>query len=159
MDISLLAHHPDAIDVLAPAAVDYWKQYVEGESVEKRRKKYQSHLNTETLPIAWVAHDGDEYFGTAALRVTDLADRPDITPWLGGVFVRPEYRGRGIASALCDVVTQCAARCEIRQLYLVTLDRQTLYARMGWRPYEAVRWLGKAADIMVRPLAKAHLAF
>ena len=33
--------------------------------------------------------------GTASLVTKDLPSSPDLTPWLAGVLVRPEFRGRG----------------------------------------------------------------
>ena len=38
--------------------------------------------------------------GTASLAHTDLAARPDLTPWLAEVLVEPGSRGRGDATAL-----------------------------------------------------------
>src|SRR5215217_1020025 len=42
--------------------------------------------------------------GTASLAHKDLEARPDLTPWLAGVFVQPAFRGRGYATALVQQV-------------------------------------------------------
>lgn len=152
MQISLLLEHPDAIEILAPQATAYWQQFSEAESLEKRRAKYRRHLNRNGLPTAWVAHNGKDYFGTAALRICDYDERPNLSPWLGGVFVRPEYRGQGIASMLCEAVCKFARQKGFDSLHLLTLDKQPLYRRMGWRNTEKVTWLGRSASIMVKNL-------
>jgi GNAT superfamily N-acetyltransferase len=38
--------------------------------------------------------------GTASLAHEDLETRPDLTPWLAGVYVEPAFRGRGHGTAL-----------------------------------------------------------
>ncbi|WP_165694121.1 GNAT family N-acetyltransferase, partial [Teichococcus deserti] len=38
--------------------------------------------------------------GTASLAAADLDERPELTPWLAGVYVRPESRRRGYGARL-----------------------------------------------------------
>jgi hypothetical protein len=68
MTISYLADHSKFVSVLAPEIAAHWQPYLLGETVEKRIAKLLAHMSTDTLPIAWVAHDGGEVVGTAALR-------------------------------------------------------------------------------------------
>jgi RimJ/RimL family protein N-acetyltransferase len=42
--------------------------------------------------------DTGEPAGTATLARRDLKSRPDLTPWLAGLFVEPAFRGRGYAT-------------------------------------------------------------
>lgn len=151
MQISYLADHPEFISVLAPAIVEYWHFVMPEETIESRVVKLQKHMSRDALPIAWVAHADGQAFGTAALRVHDLEDRRDLTPWLGGVFVRPEYRRQGVASALCRAVEDKAWSLGFDKLYLFTPDQQAMYARRGWQKFErAVVWRGLASDIMFK---------
>jgi len=122
MTISYLSEHPDFVPGLAPEIAAHWQPYLPEESIEKRLAKLRAHMNTTTLPIAWVAHNGSEVLGTAALRVHDLEGREDLTPWLGGVFVRHQFRGRGVASALCRVAEDAAWAHGFDRLFLFTLD-------------------------------------
>ena len=101
---------------------------------------------------AWVAHEGGQALGTAALRATDLPGREDLTPWLGGVYVARQFRGRGVAAALCRTVESRAAALGFQKLYLFTLDQQRLYEHLGWRAFEPATWQGRAADVMVKDL-------
>ena len=48
----------------------------------------------------FVLFDDNQPVGTAALVPADLDSRPDLTPWMAGVFVEPAFRGRGHATAL-----------------------------------------------------------
>jgi N-acetylglutamate synthase-like GNAT family acetyltransferase len=150
MLISYLADHPEFIPVLAPAIVEHWRFVIPDDTVESRIAKLEKQMNRDTLPIGWVAHADGEVFGTASLRVHDLKGREDLTPWLGGVFVRPEYRRRGAASTLCRAVEDKAWSLGFEVLYLFTPDQQSLYARLGWRNLEQTVWRGLESDIMIK---------
>jgi GNAT superfamily N-acetyltransferase len=80
----------------------------------------------------FVLFAGDRPVGTASLAHDDLASRPDLTPWLAGVFVEPAYRGHGYATALVRQVEAFAAAASISTLWLFTSTAQLLYARLGW---------------------------
>jgi GNAT superfamily N-acetyltransferase len=66
------------------------------------------------------------------LAAEDLDSRRDLTPWLAGVFVLPEYRRRGHASALVRHVEGVAREGGFGTLWLYTSSAAGLYARLGW---------------------------
>jgi GNAT superfamily N-acetyltransferase len=149
MQISYLVDHPDFIDVLAPWIYAHWQSLKVDASLAMRVAKLKTHLNKDTLPIALVAHAGNEVFGMAALRVHDLPGREDLTPWLGGVFVGVPYRGRGIGTHLCTAVdAKAKLMFPAQPLYLFTLDKQRWYQKMGWSFCESCFWCGHAGTIM-----------
>jgi GNAT superfamily N-acetyltransferase len=152
MDISYLADTFELAPQLIPGLLEHWRPLMPDDTAVARLQRFRLHLNRGALPIAWLAHEGERALGTAALRATDLPGREDLTPWLGGVYVAPELRGRGVASALCRTVEKRAAELGFRKLYLFTLDQQRLYERLGWRRMERATWKGRAADVMVKEL-------
>lgn len=157
MTISFLSDHVDFISILAPEIAAHWQPYLPDETLEKREAKLRAHMSIDALPIAWVAHIGGEVLGTAALRIADLEGREDLMPWLGGVFVRHQFRRRGVASALCRVAEEKAWALGFDRLFLFTLDHQSLYERLGWSNYEPAVWCGHESEIMVkRPEAAIH---
>lgn len=156
MKISLLADHPEFIATLAPWVFEHWRPILTQETLKARVAKFQAHLNRDSLPIAWVAHSGSQVLGTAALRVHDLPGREDLTPWLGGVYVAPQFRGRGIGAALCTAVEQKAKTLlETPILYLFTLDKQAWYRSLRWSMFEPCTWYGRAGDIMFKKIYAA----
>jgi GNAT superfamily N-acetyltransferase len=80
---------------------------------------------------------GDRAVGTVGLMRSDLESRLDLTPWLGGLFVEPAYRGRGHATALVRQVEEFARAALVPVLWLYTLHAEGLYLRLGWQ-YAAV---------------------
>jgi len=152
MEISYLADVPELAGQLIPGLLEHWRPIVPEDTAEARVQRFRAHMNREALPIAWLAHEGGQALGTAALRASDLPGRQDLSPWLAGVYVAPPFRGRGIASALCRVVEERAAALGYQRLYLFTLDQQRLYQRLGWTPLERAVWRGRTADVMSKTL-------
>ncbi len=102
--------------------------HAQGPSLDDR----VAHLRSQKAPEeTFILYDYDVPVGTASLVINDLPSRPDLTPWLASVFVRPEFRGRGYSAPLIrHVETTAAAMSPI--LWLYTWTAEPLYARFGW---------------------------
>lgn len=150
MNIDYLAHHPDFIPTLAQETLEHYRDILRDETIESRCAKLRSHLHTDSLPLALVAFADGELFGVGALREHDLPGHEELTPWLGGVFVRPRHRRHGIGSALCRALEEKAWLMGFPVLYLFTLDQQRLYTRLGWQHVQPSFWLGHPVDIMMK---------
>ncbi len=155
VEISYLIEHPEYIPQLAQWLFEQWDSILGEKTCDARIKKLNAHLNRDELPIAWVAHADGQVLGTAALRVHDLEGHEDLTPWLGGVFVGPQFRRQGIGAALCAAVEDEARSRAIGTLYLFTLDKQAWYSRLGWSIIAPCIWHERPGDIMCKRLQKA----
>jgi len=152
VEIAYLADHPETVPALAVRLAEEWVSLVPEMSTERRRAMLEGQLHRDRLPIAWVALEEGRPVGTAALRVRDLEDRPELTPWLGAMWVDPARRGRGIGRALCAAVEEKAAALGHRSLYLATAGKEGWYASLGWEPLEELRWRDLCATVMVKRL-------
>jgi N-acetylglutamate synthase-like GNAT family acetyltransferase len=155
VQISYLIDYPEYVPQLAQWLFAQWDTILGEKTLEPRIKKLTAHMNRDQLPIAWVAHANGQLLGTAALRVHDLEERKDLTPWLGGVFVGAQFRRRGIGAALCATVEDVARMREIQTLYLFTLDKQAWYLRLGWKQLAPCVWHERPGDIMSKRLQSA----
>jgi predicted N-acetyltransferase YhbS len=151
LSIDYLAQHPEFIPVLAQATLDHYRDILRDETLEMRYAKLRFHMHTDSLPLALVASADGELFGMGALREHDLPDHEEFTPWLGGMFVLPQHRRRGVGAALCRALEKKAWLMGFPVLYLFTLDQQRLYARLGWQHLQSSSWLGHPVDIMFKP--------
>ena len=61
--------------------------------------------------------------------------------WLCDVFVLPAYRGRGLATWLIETVAAHPDLQIQRSFVLATRDAHGLYAKFGWAPVEAGRFM------------------
>jgi N-acetylglutamate synthase-like GNAT family acetyltransferase len=150
--ISYLVDHREYVPQLAQWLFERWGAILDEETRAARIKKLETHLNRDELPIAWVAHANGQVLGTAALRVHDLEDRQDLTPWLGGVLVGPQFRRRGIGEALCAAVEEQARSRGIETLYLFTLELEAWYSRQGWKALASCVWHERPGLIMNKQL-------
>jgi GNAT superfamily N-acetyltransferase len=72
-----------------------------------------------------------------SVKENDMLARQDISPWLSALYVTPEYRERGVGTALIRSVFElCSCRFYSRVFlfidsrYMVELDR--FYSSKGW---------------------------
>lgn len=128
---------------LAPEANEEWV-----------RDRVAERLNTDTLPIIFVAtagHGAEERpIATASIKLRELAIRPSLLNWLGSVYTVPAARGNGVATALCAYAAEWADRIGVPELYLYTSASEQLYARLGWEVAERGTLHGESIAVMVR---------
>jgi N-acetylglutamate synthase-like GNAT family acetyltransferase len=132
MKIEYLADHPEVLPTLAQWQHDEWGYLRLGDSVEARSARLQSYSQRDGVPLTVVALENGELVGSASLVRNDMETRPELTPWLAGVFVAPEYRRRGVGAELVSRVMGEAAAQKIPLLYLYTVHSESFYANLGW---------------------------
>ena len=77
-----------------------------------------------------------------------MDNRLELSPWLAGVFVKPECRRQGVGATLVRRVMDEAKALRISKLYLYTMDRAAFYANLGWSLVEHTIYLRKEVSIM-----------
>lgn len=135
--ISDLRQRPEFLDTVADRIWQAWWRdsghpldYIAG------RLRHEN-LNADPIPFALVAHDGAEFLGTSSVIASDLAERPQFSPWVAAVWVEPRARRRGIGGALVDHATQGCFALGIGRTYLCArLERSGFYQGLGWTPIE-----------------------
>jgi predicted N-acetyltransferase YhbS len=152
MRIAPLVERPDLAAQVAAWGFAEWGHLNPGETLAQRLIRIQGKMNVDRVPVAFVALDGEDgIVGTASLIFDDLEGDPR-NPWLASVFVPPEQRKKGIASALVRAVEDTARRLGYARLYLFTSSAPTLYAGLGWRPLERCEYRGEHVQVMDRTL-------
>jgi GNAT superfamily N-acetyltransferase len=136
MHIDYLCDHPELIEELATLNFEEWGKYRPEDTLEARTQRMRAACGKGAIPSVVVALEGSRLLGGALLIENDLKLRPNLTPWLAGVYVKAEERGRGVASQLVNRVVAEAAALGVKELYLYTDAAQSLYARLGWEVIE-----------------------
>lgn len=78
----------------------------------------------------------------------DMDTRKELSPWLAGVFVAPDYRRHGLGTALVRRAVDDATALGVRRLYLYTPTIELFYSRLGWSLVERTRYRGTDVVIM-----------
>jgi GNAT superfamily N-acetyltransferase len=134
-----------------PALIDAWYamlvecDLIESGLVENWRERLQAHFATQmdAGSMAWfVAGDGAALAGTACATLSAGAGfiykKPIAT--LSGIYVRPEFRRRGLARALTKAAIEwCGERgCSVIRLVASDAGRP-LYESLGFVPGAEMR--------------------
>jgi GNAT superfamily N-acetyltransferase len=154
LTLDYLANHRELVPQLAAWSYSEWRHVLDdrGLTLDDVVAGYHGRTNTDALPLAIVAFADGELAGTGALKPDDLPPRPDLTPWLGGIFVAPQHRGRGVATAIVSRLLDEARRLRLPQLYLWTPSAAALYAKLGWADFDTLEYCGQTITLMVREL-------
>lgn len=144
MIIDYLVNHPTYVTQVAEWCCREWPWYYENGDMVAAQKY---HLNTDLIPCALVALEGDKLAGTISIIEEDMDVRPNLSPWLGCLFVAPSFRGQGVASALIDEGASVAKRLGLKKMFAWTESLDRLLARKGWDFRETVDYEGRIASI------------
>ncbi len=152
MRVVPLVERPDLAEQVSVWGFDEWGHLNPGQTLDQRRAQIQGKMNVDRVPIAFVALDEDDCIvGTASLIFDDLEGDPR-NPWLASVYVPPEHRKKGIASALVRKVEDAARRIGYDRLYLFTSTAPSLYEGLGWRTLERRDYRGEHIQVMDKAL-------
>ena len=85
----------------------------------------------QAVPQWYVAMDSTRIIGGMGVIENDFHDRKDLSPNVCAVYTEAEYRGKGIAGNLLNMVVDDMKDKGITPIYLVT-DHTGFYERYGW---------------------------
>jgi GNAT superfamily N-acetyltransferase len=152
--IESIAEHPELIETVARWQFGEWGHLEPGDSLAARI----AYLGRQAaypgrIPTTFIALDGDEPLGSASVVEYDMETHPELTPWLASVYVQPDARGRGVASALVRCVMQEVTALGVSRLYLFTESARGLYEKLGWQMIGTDYYEGFDVTIMTVDLA------
>ena len=150
MKIAYLADHPEFIPELAQLHYTEWSYLNPGETIVDKQRYLESNCGRGGVPSFIIAIEDAELIGSASLIEHDMDDRAELTPWLADVFVKPEYRRRGVATSLIERIEDEARSAAITRLFLYTPDAAELYRRLGWSDFETCEYKGTTVVIMAK---------
>lgn len=149
---------PKFIPVVARWHHAEWAHLNPGQTLAARINKMSAYLKVSVdalgsesfTPKLFVALNGEGFpVGTAALDLHDMDNQPMLSPWLASVFVLPEYRQKGIATALVKYGVKVAVDdMGVKQIHLFTPNHRSFYERLGWVHSQRLSYYGELVDLM-----------
>jgi GNAT superfamily N-acetyltransferase len=152
--IIALSDRPRLAATVAAWLVDAFERRPGGRTIEERTALLLAPRIG--LEETFVLLDGEVPAATASLAHSDLASRPDLTPWLASVFVLSAFRGRGHATTLVRQVEAFASAASVQTLWLYTPTAEPLYARLGWERVGLERDRDQDVVLMRRHLSRGY---
>ena len=157
MKIELLQDHPEFIDELNGLFFNEWHHFYPGSKLSGWKSGLLTRVNEKIIPTTLVAFNDDVTFGSAAIVVNDMKTRLELSPWLAGVFVKKEYRNKGIGKALINEIENLAKELNVKMLYLFTENKSEYYKKLKWEIKEQTVYQNIAVTIMQKKLLVADL--
>ena len=97
----------------------------------------REHITKDKVPYTIVGFADGTPVGSCCVIENDCLHRPQYSPWVAAVYVKPEMRNRGIASMILQEAAAMASRINIDGLYIDCLATTArVYEKNGWRLYE-----------------------
>jgi GNAT superfamily N-acetyltransferase len=90
-----------------------------------------------SIPFCLVAHDDGRYLGSVLGLVSDLDERPELSPWVGALWVEPEFRRQGVAAGLVKAaLTEVFSVGHEVAFLCATAEKRVMYQNQGWKLIE-----------------------
>jgi GNAT superfamily N-acetyltransferase len=89
-------------------------------------------MKKDSMPMTLIALNNNVCIGAVSLIASDLHTRPELSPWLSSLYVRPEDRKKGIGQQLIDAIKKIALKMGYTSLYLRTEGAANYYKKLGW---------------------------
>jgi GNAT superfamily N-acetyltransferase len=146
--IESIADHLGLVDTIARWHWDEWGHSDPAGSLQSWTEGLRERTKRGEIPTTYIALHDDKPIGSVTLVEHDMSKRLDLSPWLAGVYVKPEHRGRGVGSALVQHAVAEAAKMGIKRLYLYTNPAKEFYEKLGWRHVADDYYEGQPVFIM-----------
>lgn len=134
MRIEPLARHQHFLSGIASRLHSEWGDQPPWETISRIEARLEHGSSTQTFPHTLVGIDPDgSWIATGSVKQRELSSHPEKEYWIGEIFVLPNCRGRGLGSALTNLLARYAFGHGVCNLFLYTPDQQDLYSRLGWK--------------------------
>jgi predicted N-acetyltransferase YhbS len=140
---------PEHTRAIAKWLYDEWGHLRPG-PFEERLAKFQACVSETEMPACLVAMEGDAPVGCVILKDHDMEHKNAYAPWLASLFVKPEFRNKGIALRLQKACLQKARELGFDRIYLYSPNKEEYYLKCGWNTVEHTEYLNRKVAIMAQ---------
>ena len=136
LEVKQLSECPDHLTAVGTWIYEQWwsRKYNTPEVVFGWLRE---HTAKHRVPYTIVGFADGIPVGSCCVIQNDCVHRPQYSPWVAAVYVKPEMRNRGIASMILQEAAAVAARIQVKGLYIDCLATTArVYEKNGWRIYE-----------------------
>ena len=152
-EIVYLADHPEFLETVARWHLEAFGEYQpRGMDLASKVGLMKGRMNKERLPILWVALDSGQPVGTVQLKPQEVPALATLTPWVGGLYVDPGHRSKGLGARLVAAAEEAARTLACDRVYLITTDRADYYARLGYQRLQTIPFKGTPTEVMGKEL-------
>jgi GNAT superfamily N-acetyltransferase len=135
-EIVPLTDVPDAMPELIGLFEQVWAPWYGPNGNGDARADLVACLDDMPLPYCLVARgERGQVLGAAALRQESIGDELGVGPWLAGLLVIPDARGKGLAAALIAAIERDAGNMGFEAIYISSRCLGGALVRRGWTKF------------------------
>lgn len=144
MQIDYLANWLRLIPELAALLYQEWADLYQAAGIDQAQLQQVLTERTalDTLPITLVLVKGGELVGAGSIKLTEPGTKEGLSPWLAGIYVKPQYRGLGLGRDIVLALEAKAQKLGVETLYLSADSAVDFYLSLGWQVLERLESLG-----------------
>jgi GNAT superfamily N-acetyltransferase len=139
-----LATSKDCVDC-ARLLVEQLREHDIPVSAEPLQHVLKAMTENSSHGFVLLARDKAQIVGVSFVAMLLSAEHCGLAAWLEELYVTPEYRGRGVGTALLEEVFQRARNAGVVAIELEVVAGHervvSLYERFGFRPLQRARWV------------------
>lgn len=156
MEIAYLADYPQFSDEVARRNYGEWGRLcaAAGISLDELEKEMRGRCTRQSIPFALVAVCDGALVGSVSVKLDEPTSVPGLSPWLAGLLVSGDLRGRGIGSALLLRAEAVVGTLGIATIYLSCEQSvEPFYVSKGWQLQRNVVSFGDLVSVMQKAIA------
>lgn len=118
-----------------------YQEFVRGTSSKMTLKDVENffgNTNVDVFPITFISIIDNECIGTVSVYEHDFKERPQYSPWLASLYVKPKYRDKKMGQQLITYLISHLKALNYSELYLKTENASEYYKKLGWKLVESV---------------------
>ena len=137
-ELVYLADAPRYIDTCAAWHFTAWGVKSDQRTLQKDIKKFEISTNKESVPLTILYIDKTRNVPAAmgSIWENDSTYWSELNPWITGVFVHEDYRGKGLATAIMRQLEDDAKRIGLETIYLTASAAVGLYEKLQYNAEE-----------------------
>ena len=99
------------------------------------------NTKVDKFPITFISVIDNVCVGTVSVFENDFKERPQYSPWLASLYVKPQYRDQKIGQHLISHLLNHLKTLNYTEVYLKTENASEYYQKRGWELVESVNSL------------------
>lgn len=152
-----LADYPHLLDALVAQQWQEWGYDDPDELKEFFAKELENTENpANNYPKTWLMMQDDKLeiiIGAVTLSLNEMGNTQpaERNPWLGYLYIEPEYRGQGLAKRLTQFAIEQSMKLGFAHCYLYASDEIPRYLKWGWQPLQTLEFQEEIVTVMQNP--------
>lgn len=152
-----LAEYPHLLDDLVAQQWQVWGYDDPNDLQDFFAEEIKTTENpSQNYPKTWLMIKDktlETIIGAVTLSLNEMGDTqpPERNPWLGYLYIEPDYRGQGLAKILTNFAVEQSKKLGFGHCYLYASDEKPRYLKWGWRPLDTFEFQDEIVTVMQNP--------